>query len=548
MVLNSKKYMTTLKNSLLKSLCVILLLFIVTSCKDETDEALNLSRQFSPGDFDIKAGETSVAIEWNASLFTIEGDVEYAFELSKDATFATVEFETTTTERSVTITDSEFAIKTDYYARVKAVGKDGSEDSNWSVSKAFKILGEQFLLPVADGDVIDNKAIMHWKVKPNLTKIVFTAGDQSVDVVLSEGDLDAGQKLISDLKPGTSYTAEIFQGELSKGIVSFTTKTAVSGNIIDLRGIVGKPKILLDTLPDIASGSVVLLKRGSSYSVATSYSFDKSVTILSGLDFGSDLATIRLESNFSIAAGSAIDSIVFKDVVFKGVRATGGSYNSDYIINTLSSVSPKAKVGKFRLDNCVVKILRGVVRVQAGGAGVEIENYFVNKCQVDSIREYGVAAASGLSFFKNISITNSTFNKLRRVISHTVAGNSSLKIQDCTFHNAPSNGAASANYFIDFNAANSGNPIVLKGVIVGKVWDELGTAPISGYRAGASTSISVADTYVTSDFTVVSPIPGVSPYSGASTALFVNSATGDFKIKDNAFAGRTTAGDPRWRP
>jgi hypothetical protein len=43
------------------------------------------------------------------------------------------------------------------------------------------------------------------------------------------------------------------------------------------------------------------------------------------------------------------------------------------------------------------------------------------------------------------------------------------------------------------------------------------------------------------------PITGANSYSGKAADLFTDPANGNFKIKDNSFAGKSTAGDPRWR-
>jgi hypothetical protein len=51
--------------------------------------------------------------------------------------------------------------------------------------------------------------------------------------------------------------------------------------------------------------------------------------------------------------------------------------------------------------------------------------------------------------------------------------------------------------------------------------------------------------YTTSDWALA--LTGATAYSGAASDLFTNPASGDFSIKDASFAGKATAGDPRWR-
>ena len=540
-----KKIRYILSTTLLLSFAIM----VIVSCKDDSNEELALSRQFKPSVIKTTNGETAVGIEWSPSLFTTSGEVDYVIEVSADAaSFSPVAFTATTKVAAVVITDEKLTIKQNYYARVKAVGADGVEDSRWTVSDVFRILGEQFLLPVTSENTIDKSVRLTWKANPELTKIVITpTGGTAVEINLTDADKAATLKQIDNLTAGTTYTAEIFAGAKSKGTQVFTTKFATVGNVIDLRGIsvALKPNILIDTLPDIASGSIVLLKRGSRYNVTSVYNFDKSVTIQSGLDFGTDLATIGLSSNFNLVANSTIDSLVFKDLVIKGVRASLGSYSADYIFNA-SAVST---IGKIRLEGCTIKILRGLVRLQTGTTGTKVTNYLINNCVIDSVREYGVVSvAAGSNAIANIKISNSTVSRARRFIVHSVAGNSSLAIENCTFNELPAGALVAANYFIDYGSANTSS-MTMKNSIIGKVWDETATGTaVFGLRTGSSTTLSVTNTYSTSDFVNNnSPVPGISAYSGTAASLFTDPNNDNFKIKDANFIGKSSAGDPRWR-
>jgi hypothetical protein len=530
---------------------------VVSSCKEDEPDELRLSRLFKPTGFDIETGETSAAINWNPSLFTLPGEVEYLVELSKDPdNFANAELSKTSAEPGITVTDSEIAIKTDYYARVKALGVNGANDSNWLVSDAFQITGQIFILPVREYDVTSDAVKIRWEVEDVLTKVVLTPqGGAAAEFAITADEANAGEKTISGLTANTTYKAELFKAQISKGDVTFVTKNNFAGsNIVDLRAIVGKPKILADTLADIPSGSVVLLKRGQTYQITgtdVSRNLSKSVTIASGPDFVSTFAKIELTSNFNIVASAVIDSIVFRDVILRGARPGGVSFDNDYILN----VNVAGTMKNVKLQNCSVSKLRGTVRLQAGAPGAKIENYVINNCVIDSIREFAIVMASGSSSFKDVKISNSTFSHCRRYVDHRVTGNNSLTITNCTFNDAPSGSLASlptpTNFLIDYNTFAPTTPIIISNSIIGRTWVETAGSPdVGGIRAGATVSVNVTNTYTLSDFVsgnATFKLPGVIGYPGSSTAVFVDPNAEDFHIKDAAFPGAMTAGDPRWR-
>lgn len=522
---------------------------LITACKDDELEALKLSRQFRPSEFDLTNGETTATVSWAPSLFTVPGEVEYVVELSTDPiNFTDIDFTTTTSENTVTILDTDIPILTDYYARVKAVGKDGTGDSEWAISDVFRITGEIYILPVAEYDIIENAAWIRWTTEEALTSVVVTpAGGSPIELPISAEEAANGAKLVSGLSPGTSYTAEVFFGEVTKGSTTFKTKPSYDGfNIVDLRDQT-KLSILIDTLPDIPSGSIVYLKRGGRYTLTSTFAFSKSVTIMSGPDFIPTLARIESTASFNIVANSVIDSIVFKDVEIKGAAAAGGSFGSHYLMN----VNAVGSIGKVKFDNVRARVLRGLVRLQTATTGAKITNYSINNCVMDSIREYGIIAASSSSSVTNISVTNSTFYRFRKWIAHGVAGNSSILIDNCTLNEVASGAAegAEANYVIDLNN-NTTSIVTIRNTIIGKGWNEGAGEYVHGVRVGAGSAVNTDNAYSTSDFLSTNAtyqIPGLIKVPITSPSLWANTATGDFTIVNTNFPAAETAGDQRWR-
>lgn len=515
---------------------------VMLSCKKDYDPDFDLSHPFTPTGFQITEGETNVKIAWAASLFSAGKDMSYTIEVSKTAAFTgTIDYTKQVDTTFVTITNTELAIRQPYYARVKAKVVGASAESGWVVSPSFMIRGEQIFENILQADIIDVAVILRWRSTPGLTKIVLTpdGGGTPINVTLTPADVTALQKMINGLQPGKLYTAEIFAGTLSKGITTFTTKPALGTNIIDLRGITGVPSILTDTLPDIASGSTVVLKKGETYNIAAAFDLSKSVKIMAGYDFSTAPATIFLANNFNITASSTIDSIVFSDVTLKS-----DAYASKYIFN----ISRACNIGKMKFESCKAEIFRGMVRLQT--AVINVTDFIVDNCIVDSISNYGVLTVDNVNCkATNISLRNSTFYKAERIIVSR-QNSTTVSIQNCTFNEAPSGD----NYLVHYNT--SGTDQVTNGITVANCIMGVGKPGTTNSRAvrgiRANASVTVTNTYNTSDYILNAvdpyPISNIIAYAGSSETLFQAPYLGNFKIVDNNFPGRNTAGDPRWRP
>lgn len=522
----------------------IVLLFACTKTKNYED--VNLPRMFTPVGLRLTVGLTEAKLEWDPSLFTSGKEVQYTVEVNKDSTFqAAPDFSKVLDTTVIVVTDSDIPIRTRFFMRLKANASGSTAESNWISTAGFSLTGEQiFVVPVPESDIIDNAVILRWTTTPGVTKLVLTPnGGTAFDVTLSAADNTAGFKLVTGLQPNTVYAAEIFAGTKSKGLLSFRTKTAITGtNIIDLRGITGRPLVLQDTIPVVPSGSIIILQRGLTYNITSTASLDKSLSIVSGADFVPELATIYFQNNFNLVAGSSIDSVVFRDLTMMSE-----DYNSRYIFN----ISQVGTIGKVVFDNVRGHRFRGFFRMQTGGAGTQVANVIINNCVIDSLRDFSLVNSNNSNTAANILVTNTTVYNARKVIDHRSPGNNSIKFQNCTFFNLPSGGPADGTggqYFIDMDAQNSATPIVIQNCIFGKTWDDVGQGTNArGIRVGASTTVSVINTYQTADCIIntMYPIGGLT-YTGTSYTLFTDPDNGNFKLKDSNFAGFGNSGDPRW--
>jgi hypothetical protein len=504
----------------------------IISCQKHFDPDFTLPHQFKPGDINIDAGETQAILSWLPSLFTTGQSVTYTVEVSKDSTFQGTIVDTKIVNTPAdTLTDDVLEPRQNYFARVKANASNNTAESGWVVSAAFMITGEQIFLSISPSDIIDIAVILKWSPNPDVTKIVLTpSGGSPFDVMLDASDVAAEQKMITGLTPSTLYTAEIFAGTKSKGLTSFTTQSSLSGNnIIDLRSIVDNASVLNDTLPQIPDGSIVLLERGLVYDLPSGYTFDQSVTITSGLGFGPQ-AVLSLGSNFD--ASGNIDSLSFNDVT---IANNGASY--------FMNVSNVTVISKLSLENCITEGVYSNSFIRLKTAGDEITSLYINNCIIDS---FGIAAkyavlyanASSSAKIDNIEIHNSTFYSFYYFVRQDGITGSSLIIDNCTFNDMINQGGYFVNYSGTFPAT-----FEISNCIFGKTSDP---ANSNGIKPAGNASVS--NSYSTTDFIFsANPIAGITAYGGAYTDLFANPDNGDFTIKDNSFAGRNSAGDPRWR-
>lgn len=539
--MNMHRMITKLTSGLL----ILFVCLYALSCTKEENREFNQARMFTPGRISINSEEKQATLTWNPSLFTEGKSIQYTVELAKDSSFQTIEYSVVTDTAGVTITDDVLKPRQKYVARVKANAFNSTPESNWILSGQFSISGEQLFKPLQSADIIDNAVFLKWDVTQGLTKITVTPqGGQSFDVALNATDLTTGQKIISGLLSNTTYSAELYEGSKSRGYLVFKTNLPLAGNIVDLRGIEGRPSVMADTLPTVPSGSTIILKKGQSYDIATTVLLDKSITIVSGDDLSvptQAIINITAGSAFNIVANSNIEYLKFKNVTLRS-----DSYASKYVFN----INTACSIGTLSFESCRAEIFRGLVRTQTSPA--LITNFSINECILDSLAGYGVLTVDvSTSKVDNISIRNSTIYKAEKVIT-SKNNSTSLLFENCTVNEAPK---GSSNYFIDYSNSSTlydvSQGITINNCIFGIGKYNGGSTLVRGIKAGINTAKNVSNSYNTSDY-VVQPtyegIPNLTPYSGASTDLWQDPYNGNFGIKALDFAGKNTSGDPRWRP
>jgi Domain of unknown function (DUF5123)/Domain of unknown function (DUF4957) len=516
-------------------------ILVLVACKKE-DDLGEAPRLFRPVIKEaLESNGNWIKTSWQA----VAGSASYTAEISTD-TFKTV-------AASVKIDTNVHLFENLYWdrlyqVRVKANAADTAKSSKFASLGAIKTARFPTILNIpADGEKADNAVKVSWTTSgAAVTGIkILLASDSSVvkDITLLPADITNAYKVVSGLNAATGYIIYLYSGTTVRGWADFSTKIALTGNLIDLREITGVPSVLSDTIPDVPSGSIILLKRGETYTIASSISLNKSLTFMPGTDLLNPAKPIiSMPANFNITSGSLIDSIVFSDLILRGT-----DYASKYVFN----INTACTIGKLRFENCVAEIFRGVVRTQSQPA--MIGTFEVNNCIVDSIAGYGLLTVDvATSKADVIKVTNSTFYKMEKVI--TSRNNStSVLVEYCTFNESPLGGGGA--YYIDYSTAGTNN--VTNGITVnncifgiGKYNAASGTPyTVRDARANAATIINTSNNYRTSDhLSAGNDFPSITTYTKTAVQLWQNPGAGNFTIIDGTYPGKNNTGDPRWKP
>jgi hypothetical protein len=524
-------------------------LLVLASCKED-DEVFPRTRLFRP-----VLNEALYAID-NTIVLDMGNMKEaqsYTVQISRDS-FQTVDytFETDTSyvEIDEEVLGEELLWFTIYQVQATAHADDPEYDSK--VSELGNVRTQKFpsnMGAPSPFDVTDTRARVFWVSSgAPITQVkVFAINDLRLENALLEFDVTdeeraENEKVIAGLSPMTEYQVAIYSPDRVRGWEVYQTREAlVSGdNVIDLLGIADED-ILVDTLQYVADGSIILLEGGRTYN-AGGYAFEKSVTIRSGYSFTPAFPLIHCGSNYNIADGSNVDSLIFRDVAFSG------DFGGNYVFN----IDKSGSIGEIKFDNTRIHSLRGITRIK-GGTGM-LEKYTIINSVVDSINGYGVLAVDTDGWMAgDILLKNSTFSKSQYfLVSRT--NTESLTIESCTIYGAPENGRQLLRWRGSDGNNNITNGVKIYNSIFGPGWDmsDGGNTGIDGYDGLGSTTFDVVNTYGTIDFVYADgkdEIPGLPSfvYPGTAAQLWVNPDDVNFSIKDPSFAGKGDTGDPRWR-
>jgi hypothetical protein len=525
---------------------LILGLFTVlsnNSCKEFIDPVvteLDFNRAFTPIGLTAAISKiTTVTLNWTAE----KNADHYVVEIYQGTDFAPASLLFTANVGSglTTYTYILPAGDTQFSARVKTISSlTGVAESKWT-SIGFKSDPENLFTGYKSEMTGIGTCTVRWLPGSTATALMFVKGVTQTSYPLSASEIAAGKKDLTGIVNG-QYEIRLMNTTFVRG----KTNILLEGDALLAAG--GDIYTAINALP---AGGVLILTNGTKFGMTKADTVTVSIKIR-GL-YPDSPPTIYLNTgggNHMFDIGPAMtlsDSLVFENVDISCYYDDAGVTRHRGVIDQeLTALN----IGKIKFNKCIIRDSgRSLIRLR-GGVTQYIDNVEFNNCIMYDFAfdsHYGMLNGAATGNFGNIRFTNSTIYNIRGGIINygSGAGCKSVVVDNCTFDRITMD-AATGRYFIDFGTGTntSAGPVTVSDCIFGQ------SASLSaGLRPGSMT-LAVSGSYYTSDFfdgTTYAFKGSMTSYAGASTSLWTNPAGGTFTFLDANFAGKATAGDPRWK-
>lgn len=525
---------------------LLALAFAASSCKQD-DNLGEPDRLFRPVGLSVSAspgiGFCDLTVRWNA----MPGVQSYTIEASRDSLqFA----EENIFERFVT-RDVQHVIPAmrrgeRISLRIRSNSDDLEHDSRF-LEQTFTVPLEQIFLAVQSGDVRATSITVRYPVGAQAThlKLVNTLTAESDSIPLSQTDIDTGVYRIRPVDGSTDYRVEIYYNEYIRGQRAVKTAYVPSG-----------PNVVF--LPDTANLAAELQKTDNIDKILIlpedyECKLTSTITIAGGMTIYGNPDGERAVIEGATGSIFSLGGITSGAVEFVYCNFINNRSDADYMFN-MGGV-PDFNVSKLSFTNCrMAGFRRNFFRVQGSPNGI-VDTLLIDNCEVERMGQNGDYAFMHIAVatvaLKNIIVKNSTFNIIGcHFIFFSGAGRTvgckSVHIENCTFYEMIT--SSQARWFINLGDSNT-NPenssVTIRHSILGSTQ---GDRTNNGIHRN-NVTLTIVGVYQTNDWNVAAEtaVDDADVYNGTAKELFVDPEKGDFSIKDEAFAGKETAGDPRWR-
>lgn len=532
---------------------MLLSAFAVVSCVDgndwDVDNSYNRLFSVTSGGISVDAAATTAEITWGA----VPEAEYYIIEISTDSLYNEVEMGATNAlvyGEDKTIVESPYTLTgltadTKYFLRIKSMSSQKVE-SKWSYFEdySFETATEQIFESLTNADITDDEVILHWEAGAEVTHIEVADVNETVlqTIELTAENKAEGIVTVTGLTALTQYTVTLYNGEVKRGVLAFTTAAKVPDADYSayLSATDSLSTSLLAGLAEQGYQNVnIVLPAGAAF-----YN-EETVKIPDGLSvtfFGlpGETKAVIAVNLFDIAGTHGL--IAFENVTLTGYgkAADGSDKQASYAINQ----SNETTVGTLSFSNTNINGFANTpLRFQKSNTKI-ISNVIFSNCMIEgnASSSYALVNAKEGGVFDNVSFTNCTvINAGKSFMLSDKTDFTSLTVTDCTLYNVV---GASGGYFLDCNKEGNGpsQGVTITNTIFGST-----ATGAKGIRA--NDKVNVVNSYATADvdFSGGNRFDGLIDYEGAAADLFADPENGDFTIIDNTFDGKKDAGDPRWR-
>lgn len=358
----------------------------VTSCGDIGEiHELELERILSPTGLSVRIrNNVNAEVTWNESEHADSYVLEvYLGEIAEGNAVMTIE---NITGGSYTV--SGLLGDTSYLIRVKAIGID-IEDSQWTET-VITTDPEQIFTAIANGDLLSSSVTLHWESNENpVTHIEITPGNISYS--LTEEDITSQSATIAGLTGETDYTAVIYNENIPRGTLSFTTPRDLGEATL-----VTTAEELTNALDVAMAGDVLALNPGT-YEIST-LNVDKDI-VLMAVNVTDKPVLLSTVIHISGDAGLSLINIIMdgNNTASQAITYdTGGSY------------------GEIAIDGCEFRNYQDrFFYINTDGSSAQVRAMTVTN-----------------SFFRNIVCSGGDFFDLRTGVAPTIIFNSNT-VADC---------------------------------------------------------------------------------------------------------------------
>jgi len=535
---------------------LLLLAFATSSCKED-DNLKEADRLFRPVGLTISTssgiGVCDLIVKWDA----MPGVKSYTIEFSEDSLL----FENII-ERFVT-TSNEYVLAEQrrgkrISVRLRSNSDDMEHDSRF-IGQTFLIPIENIFYPIQSGDVRATSITMRYQPGDLITHLLLINLETSdtATYVLSEADVNAGAYKMAGVSGSTDYRVEIYYGAEIRGQRTVTTSYAPKGeNVVYLPAGISLKTVMSDTNN---IGKILVLPESYVWTPDSTINIAGAMTIYGHPD--GDRAQLHV-GQFTLPSrpSAAIEFVYcnFDRYIDDGTGTVPeNGISGTYMFNMSTAFGD---IGKLSYTNCrIANYGRGFFRAQSSGTGV-VDTMEINSCEFYNMgaanKDYGLFHLNvGGMAMTHFVIKNTTFNNIGCQFIYVAGtrnfGTKSVLMENCTLYNIMNHSSATTTrWFI--NLGEGGNPesstITLKNLILGSTAPLNGAALQSGIKRFDNLTIMCEEVYQTTSWTVRegTAIDDAKPYNGTAADLFTDPTKGIFTIKDAAFAGKGTVGDPRW--